>query len=84
MGFPATRHDLVVHPTDNVTTLLDEHVGRSCLVSGLPIETGVPFGHKVALRDIRVGEPVIKYGLVIGHASVDIARGAHVHVHNVR
>ncbi|MEZ5740340.1 MAG: UxaA family hydrolase [Burkholderiaceae bacterium] len=67
-----------------MTTLLDEHLGRSRLANGLAIETGVPFGHKVALHPIRAGEPVIKYGLAIGHAIVDISRGAHVHVHNVR
>ena len=41
-------------------------------------------GHKYALRDIAEGEDVIKYGMPIGHATRAIARGEHVHVHNVR
>ncbi len=40
-------------------------------------------GHKYALRAIRAGENVIKYGMPIGHATCDIAPGEHVHVHNV-
>ena len=43
----------------------------------------LPMGHKVALRPIRKGEPVIKYGFPIGEALEDIPRGAHVHTHNL-
>jgi altronate hydrolase len=43
----------------------------------------VGLGHKVALRPIRKGEAVRKYGQVIGFAREDIPAGAHVHVHNV-
>ncbi len=44
----------------------------------------IPMGHKVALRDIRAGEPVIKYGFPIGAATEDIPAGGHVHTHNLR
>ena len=40
-------------------------------------------GHKYALRLIKAGENVIKYGMPIGHATADIAVGEHVHIHNV-
>ena len=40
-------------------------------------------GHKVALRDLAAGEPLIKLGQPIGVVSQPIAAGAHVHVHNV-
>ena len=43
----------------------------------------VPMGHKVALRAIRKGEPVIKYGFPIGEAKEDIPEGAHIHTHNL-
>jgi len=49
----------------------------------LTIADTIPRGHKVALRAIRAGERVIKYGSPIGLASSDIAPGAHVHIHNV-
>ena len=43
----------------------------------------IPMGHKVALRDIAKGEPVIKYGFPIGKATEDIPVGGHVHSHNL-
>ena len=51
--------------------------------SELTAVTAVPAGHKIALRDFRRGENVLKYGSVIGAASEDIPKGAHVHVHNL-
>lgn len=41
-------------------------------------------GHKYALRDIKCGENVIKYGYPIGHAVCDIKKGSHVHSHNLK
>ena len=41
-------------------------------------------GHKYALVNIKKGENVIKYGSPIGHATVDISVGEHVHTHNVK
>ncbi|PSM17942.1 MULTISPECIES: UxaA family hydrolase [Nitratireductor] len=44
----------------------------------------VPIGHKVALRDIADGDTAIKYGEDIGRFVADVARGGHVHVHNLK
>jgi (2R)-sulfolactate sulfo-lyase subunit alpha len=44
----------------------------------------IPIGHKVALADIKKGDTVIKYGEDIGKAVADIAKGEHVHVHNLK
>ena len=43
----------------------------------------VPYGHKIAVRDIRKGEPIMKYGESIGAASADIKKGEYVHIHNM-
>jgi altronate dehydratase small subunit len=43
----------------------------------------IEFGHKFAVRPIRRGEDILKYGEVIGVAVTDIAPGQHVHVHNL-
>ena len=48
------------------------------------VEVNLETGHKVALRDIKAGEPVIKYGFPIGHATIDIAAGEPVHTHNLK
>lgn len=41
-------------------------------------------GHKKALRDIKKGEDIIKYGYPIGRAVSDIKEGEHVHTHNIK
>jgi altronate hydrolase len=40
-------------------------------------------GHKVALRDIAEGQPVLRYGSIIGYATRPIGTGSHVHSHNL-
>ena len=44
---------------------------------------GVPYGHKIAVRDIKKGELINKYGEEIGIATKDIKKGEYVHVHNL-
>jgi altronate hydrolase len=50
----------------------------------LTVQGRVGLGHKLAVRPIRAGETVLKYGQTIGFAAADIPAGAHVHIHNVR
>jgi altronate hydrolase len=40
-------------------------------------------GHKFALRDIAEGQPVLRYGSIIGYATRPIGAGSHVHSHNL-
>jgi (2R)-sulfolactate sulfo-lyase subunit alpha len=44
----------------------------------------VPIGHKVALKDLAMGDTVIKYGEDIGKVVAPIAKGEHVHTHNLK
>ena len=44
----------------------------------------IPIGHKVALKDLKAGDTAIKYGEDIGRFVADVARGGHVHVHNLK
>ncbi len=44
----------------------------------------IPVGHKVALKDLNVGDTVIKYGVDIGRVVAPIKKGEHLHVHNVK
>lgn len=83
---------LIVHPDDNVANLIGPGTHGhlvECIVEGHDgIETielldDLPSNHKLARRDIRAGEPIIKYGLNIGRASQAIRRGQHVHAHNI-
>jgi len=47
------------------------------------VRDDIPYGHKIALTDIKAGEHIMKYGESIGAASRDISAGEHVHVHNM-
>lgn len=81
---PAARIGVVVRDSDNVATLLDNETELTTMVGGLSIDAGIGFGHKVALCALAPGAEIIKYGVVIGHATAAIKAGEHVHVHNVR
>src|SRR5213078_1979172 len=59
--------------------------GQDIVVEGrtIPLREAVPAGHKVALAEIAAGQPIIRYGQLIGRARSRIAPGSHVHTHNV-
>jgi (2R)-sulfolactate sulfo-lyase subunit alpha len=44
----------------------------------------IPLGHKIALKDIKAGDTVLKYGHDIGRAVANVNKGGHVHVHNLK
>ena len=62
---------------DTVTYLLD---GEEKSLTALQ---DITIYHKLAVKDIAKGEPVVKYGEHIGIATCDIKAGEHVHEHNV-
>ena len=51
------------------------------LQSAITAIAEVPIGHKIALRDIKEGEDIMKYGVCIGRATTDIPLGSWVHLH---
>ena len=71
-----------LHPGDGVV------IARTTLLPGTRVAEGVvatvriPAGHKVATRAYAEGEPIRRYGQIIGFATAPIAPGAHVHEHN--
>ena len=44
----------------------------------------IPIGHKVALKDMAVGDTVVKYGIDMGKVVAAISVGQHAHVHNIK
>jgi altronate dehydratase len=86
-----TWHATALAPEDNVAMLLQavgagEHVvvKRADGLAELQATEAIALCHKIALADLKPGDPVIKYGECIGEATAPIARGSWVHVHNVR
>ena len=73
-----------LHADDNVIIALrDLGAGHVLPDQDLSLRQAVPRGHKVATQAISAGQNVIRYGQIIGAASVDIAAGDHVHSHNL-
>lgn len=44
----------------------------------------IPIGHKVALKNMAVGDTVWKYGIDMGKVVQPIEAGQHAHVHNIK
>jgi altronate dehydratase small subunit len=81
----------VIDVQDNVGTVVvaalddGEEVGTNGRISDVVVKSrcDIPYGHKIALRNIAKGDTIFKYGLSIGSATEDIKAGDHVHIHNV-
>lgn len=85
---------LVHNSADTVGVIVVEDVRKGQSLTGLVMDTeksvalkaldDIPLGHKIALKNIKNDETVVKYGHDIGRAVAPIALGRHVHVHNVK
>ncbi|HHZ10655.1 MAG TPA: altronate dehydratase [Rhizobiales bacterium] len=69
-------------PQDNVVVAVDI-LREGDLAGGVKALARIPRGHKMAIESIAEGEPVRKYGQVIGVATAGIRAGDWVHVHNL-
>ena len=87
-------HLLVHEKADNVGVVVIEGLTAGtdmlCVVTHdnsdfrLTAKADIPIGHKVALKDLSVGDTVIKYGEDIGKMVGGAATGEHVHTHNCK
>ena len=80
MSSPSIR----LHASDNVVIALAD-LAPGQVPEGLEfaLPGPVPRGHKLATQPIAAGQNVIRYGQIIGIATLDIAAGAHIHSHNL-
>lgn len=74
---------IIINSLDNVAVAL-RPFSKGEEIAGVTLLDDIPQAHKVAIKDIKENENVIKYGAPIGHATVDIKKGAHVHVYNIK
>jgi altronate hydrolase len=77
-----TPRTIKLSPEDNVVVAVDQ-IAAGAVAADVPARERVPRGHKMAIAGVREGEPVRKYGQIIGFASKPIAPGDWVHEHNV-
>src|SRR3982750_2193987 len=78
---------LLLHPDDNIL------VARRAIAAGERVDidgesvlmpASIELGHKLARRAIAADARVLKYGAPIGSMKAAVARGEHVHLHNLR
>lgn len=76
------KKTIVISPSDSAGVALS-HLKKGETAEGVTLLEDIEKGHKFALKDIKSGENIIKYGEVIGSATKDIAAGEHIHSHNM-
>ena len=87
--------DFVVHDEgDSVGVVVVEGVETGAELTGWIMDqdkditftaaSDIPIGHKLAIKPMKAGDTVIKYGVDIGRVVADIAVGEHAHVHNIK
>lgn len=87
-----SRIALKVNDRDNVATIFANGIqngsevelrDKKGFVETLTVHGEIPYGHKIAVRDIKLGELIFKYGEEIGIATQNIKKGDHVHIQNL-
>jgi altronate dehydratase len=78
---------LIIHPRDNVAVALTAMTAGD-MVTANGIESfktmdEIPVSHKIAIRDISIGEEIIKYGETVAVSTQIIKKGQWVHTHNL-
>lgn len=76
------KKTIVIAPQDSVGVAL-VLLKKGETAENVLLAEDIEKGHKFALRAIKSGESIIKYGEVIGRATADIAAGEHIHSHNM-
>ena len=87
-------HFVLHDASDTVAVVVTEGVQAGMELSGWIMDDDrqvtvkalqdIPIGHKVALKDMAEGDPVIKYGIDMGRVVAPIRAGEHAHVHNIK
>ena len=88
------KHGILMHESGDDVGVAVEDLKKGSKVGAVTLEGEavgaiklmhhVPLGHKVAMRAMPRDKQVIKYGRPVGKAIAAIAKGEHVHVHNVK
>ena len=87
--------DFLVHDSEDVVGVpVVEDIKRGHTLTGWVMDRNktirikcvkaIPLGHKVALKSLKGGTTVLKYGHDIGKMITDVPKGGHVHTHNLK
>ncbi len=87
-------HFVLHDAKDNVAVVVVEGVTAGMAMTGwimdedrmieVQARQDIPIGHKVALKDMTIGDTVWKYGIDMGKVVAPVQTGQHAHVHNIK
>jgi galactarate dehydratase len=73
-----------IKPEDNVAIAVKELPKGTEIMPGVTTLNDIPQAHKIALTDIPKDQPVIRYGVTLGYALDDIAKGQWINEYMLR
>ena len=73
---------LLLDANDNVVTATSPVAAGTMVADGVAAQEDIPFGFKIAIRRIREGGEVYKYGVPVARARAAVEAGYCVHIHN--
>src|SRR3546814_3463657 len=70
---------LLLNPVDDVVVALEQLISGMPLVDGVKVAGLIPAGHKAAIRPVEQGQPIRRYGQIIGFATKAIQARSEEH-----
>ncbi|MDY3867907.1 MAG: UxaA family hydrolase [Pyramidobacter sp.] len=80
------RKSLQINPIDNVRMVLEDSFKGDTIETAdgpVTLREDIEFAHKAAIKDLKAGDAVIKYGEEIGRMMTDAPKGTWIHNHNM-
>ncbi|MFX1277057.1 MAG: UxaA family hydrolase [Promethearchaeota archaeon] len=78
---------IIMHTEDNCATALDR-ISKDTEIEindyRIKINQDIDIGHKIALKNLKKGDLIKKYGEIIGIAIDEIKAGDWIHTHNIK
>ncbi|RNI34226.1 altronate dehydratase [Hanamia caeni] len=76
-----------IHPADNVLVALTDLAANETVEyngDGYTLTTRVPAKHKFVMHDMKPGDEIFMYGVLVGRAEIEIPKGSRITTSNVR
>ncbi len=78
---------ILLHPDDNVLVCAKQiNAHEEIMIEGETIVSPIVIavGHKIARINLSSGQKIFRYGAPIGSMTEPVAKGHHVHMHNMK
>lgn len=78
---------ILLHPNDNILVCVAHiYLGDNIFIGDEPVRVNseIEVGHKLARHALAIGDKIFRYGAPIGSMTQAVAKGEHVHMHNMQ